>query len=107
MHQHPLTHTSSHPALSTRPADTVKSSLTIAVSTALLAWSMIDFRGGYEKAEAMDHGLELIKYGADYLVKCHVGKTQFVAQVGGATRSASCSADGLLHSRRASGVSGV
>jgi hypothetical protein len=45
---------------------------------------MVDFRGGYEKAEAMEHGLELIKYGADYLVKCHVGKTQFVAQVGAA-----------------------
>jgi endoglucanase len=30
----------------------------------------------------MEHGLDLIKWGADYLVRCHVGKTQFVAQVG-------------------------
>ncbi len=42
---------------------------------------------GYEAAKQKQHVLDLIKWGADYLIKCHVDKDTFVAQVGNVTQS--------------------
>jgi hypothetical protein len=36
---------------------------------------------GYEASKQKQHVLDLIKWGADYLIKCHVEKDKFVAQV--------------------------
>ena len=42
---------------------------------------------GYEVAKQRQHALDLIKWGSDYLIKCHVEKDKFVAQVGNVSLS--------------------
>jgi hypothetical protein len=66
--------------------DNIKNSYTIATTVTFLAWSMIEFSAGYKTSGNLAHALDLIKWGADYLVKCHTEPQQFVAQVRAAGR---------------------
>ncbi len=48
----------------------------------LLAWSGIDFKKGYQRANQYEHMLDMIKWGTDYFIKCHPEKYVFYIQVG-------------------------
>ena len=48
----------------------------------LIAWSAIEFKEGYEKAGQYDYVLDMVKWGADYFVKCHAEKDTLYIQVG-------------------------
>lgn len=67
--------------------DHVKFGLPLASSLTLLSWGVIQYHQAYVKSGQLDEVLDAIRWGTDYLVKCHVvgtdGKTQELwAQVG-------------------------
>jgi hypothetical protein len=47
----------------------------------LLAWSLVEFAGGYSAAGALNSATNQLKWGADYLMKAHVTPSSFVVQV--------------------------
>jgi hypothetical protein len=48
----------------------------------LIAWSGIDFKKGYERANQYEYMLDMIKWGTDFFIKCHPEKYVFYIQVG-------------------------
>ena len=48
----------------------------------LIAWSGIEFKEGYEKANQYKYMLDMVKWGADYFIKCHAEKEVLYIQVG-------------------------
>lgn len=67
--------------------DHVKFGLPLASSLTMLSWGVIQYREAYVKSGQLDKLLDAIRWGTDYLLKCHVigtdGKTQELwAQVG-------------------------
>ena len=53
--------------------DYVKFSFPMASAMTLLAWGMVEFSDGYKFAGEYQNGLNALKWGADYLIKCHTG----------------------------------
>jgi hypothetical protein len=47
----------------------------------LLAWSLVEFSGGYSAAGALSSATSQLKWGADYLMKAHITPSSFVVQV--------------------------
>lgn len=51
----------------------------------LLAWGMLSYPKGFAKAGQMQHGLDNLRWGSDYLLSSYLGNTTngttFVAQV--------------------------
>ena len=62
--------------------DNVKFNFPQASALTLIAWSGIEFAEGYKKAGQWDQLLEMVKWGTDYLLKCHSGKNELYVQVG-------------------------
>ena len=62
--------------------DNVKFNFPQASAITLLAWSGIDFADGYKKAGQFEYLLDAVKWGTDYLIKCHSGKNELYVQVG-------------------------
>ena len=67
--------------------DHVKFGLPMAFSLTMLAWGGVEFQGAYEEANQLTPLLDVLKWGTDYLMKCHVrnpdGSTAaFYGQVG-------------------------
>ena len=62
--------------------DNVKFNFPQASAITILAWSGIDFAEGYKKAGQYDYLLDAVKWGTDYLIKCHTGKNELYVQVG-------------------------
>ena len=62
--------------------DYVKSTKTIGHSMALLAWALLEFRDGFAEAGALQAALESLRWGAEYLVRCHPHPDLLVVQVG-------------------------
>ena len=54
---------------------TVKVTMPIAWSTAMLAWGVQDFLPGYKKSGSYAAAILNIKWGTDYLLKTIVGNT--------------------------------
>ena len=48
----------------------------------LIAWSGIDFKEGYERANQYENMLDMVKWGTDFFIKCHPDKYTFFIQVG-------------------------
>ena len=48
----------------------------------VLAWGMIEFENGYRQAREYENSLRIVKWGLDYLIKCHPSENLFYAQVG-------------------------
>jgi len=65
--------------------DHLKTALTTSVATALLAWGLLEFPGGHARAGQGRWAREALRWSADWLMACHVGPQQFVAQVGNQT----------------------
>jgi hypothetical protein len=64
------------------PADHVKFNLPGAWTLHVLAWGMLDFMTGYEASGQLQYALRTLKFGADFLMACHVDDDTIVAQVG-------------------------
>ncbi len=67
--------------------DHVKFGLPMAYSLTMLAWGGVEYGSAYEEAQQMAPLRDILKWGADYLMKCHVrnpdGSTsEFYGQVG-------------------------
>lgn len=62
--------------------DHVKFGFPMAASTTLLAWGVVEYRDGFEKAGQLEPMLAGLRWAADYFVKCHTGPTEFYGQVG-------------------------
>ncbi|XP_070574024.1 endoglucanase E-4-like [Ptychodera flava] len=64
--------------------DHLKFSLTIAFAMGLLSWGYIEFPDAYESHGMTDKLMTTIRWGTDYLMKCHTEKDEFIYQVGNA-----------------------
>ncbi len=62
--------------------DHVKFNLPMAYSVAMLAWSVYEYPGAYQKTGELTHILDNIKWAADYLMKCHPSPDVYYYQVG-------------------------
>ena len=62
--------------------DNVKFNFPQAFSLTMLAWSGITFADGYTKSGQMEYLLDAVKWGTDYLIKCHTSKDELYVQVG-------------------------
>jgi hypothetical protein len=62
--------------------DHVKFNLPMAYSVAMLAWSVYEYPGAYDKTGETSRILENIKWAADYLMKCHPTSDVYYYQVG-------------------------
>ena len=62
--------------------DNVKFNFPQAFTLTLLAWSGITFADGYTKSGQMEYLLDAVKWGTDYLIKCHTSKNELYVQVG-------------------------
>ena len=62
--------------------DNVKFNFPQASALTILSWSGVDFADGYKKAGQYENLLDAVKWGTDYLIKCHTGKDELYVQVG-------------------------
>jgi hypothetical protein len=62
--------------------DNAKFNFPGAATMTLLAWSGVDYAEGYKNAGQWEYLLDAVRWGADYFMKCHTGKTELYAQVG-------------------------
>ena len=62
--------------------DHMKFALPLASALTLIAWGAIEYRGGYERAAQWSHLLDVIRWGADWIMKAHASERVFYAQVG-------------------------
>jgi len=62
--------------------DNVKFNFPQAYTLTMLSWSGITFRDGYEKSNQFEYLLDTVKWGTDYLIKCHTSKNELYVQVG-------------------------
>lgn len=61
--------------------DYVKYSFPIATSMTTLAWSLVEFSGGYAAAGSLNTATSQLRWGADYLMRAHATPSSFVVQV--------------------------
>src|SRR5262245_38662383 len=62
--------------------DHMKFALPLASALTLMAWGGIEYRGGYERPAQWSHLLDVIRWGADWIMKAHASERVFYAQVG-------------------------
>jgi hypothetical protein len=62
--------------------DNVKFGLPMASTVATLSWSVYEYRDALADAGQLDEVLDAIKWGTDYLIKCHTAPYEFYYQVG-------------------------
>ena len=53
----------------------------MAFTLTVLAWGGIDHAGGYYKAGQMNYLRQAVKWGTDYLMRCHTSKYELYVQV--------------------------
>ena len=46
-----------------------------------VAWSVVDFRAGYEAAGELTNVLDSLRWPLDYFIKCHVSDNEYYSQV--------------------------
>lgn len=62
--------------------DMLKLNFPLATSISFLSWGALDFDKAYESTGHKNAALSNIKWGADYLLACHLSKTEIVGQIG-------------------------
>eukprot|EP00002_Diphylleia_rotans_P007634 TRINITY_DN17294_c0_g1_i1.p1 TRINITY_DN17294_c0_g1~~TRINITY_DN17294_c0_g1_i1.p1 ORF type:complete len:548 (-),score=113.39 TRINITY_DN17294_c0_g1_i1:66-1709(-) len=62
--------------------DRVKSTQTISFAATALAWATLEFADGFSRANSLEYQLNNLVWAAEYLVKCHLGPEELVAQAG-------------------------
>jgi endoglucanase len=48
----------------------------------MLAWSIIDFKQGFERAREYNNYIQELKWGTDFLIKAHISKFEMVGLIG-------------------------
>lgn len=62
--------------------DFVKFGLPLGETLTLLSWSILEFSDNYRAVGELENARSAVKWGTDYLLKCHTKKNEFYAQVG-------------------------
>jgi len=62
--------------------DYVKFNFPQAAAMTMLAWGMVEFSEGYKFAGEYKYGLDTLRWGMDYFMKCHTKPNEFYGQVG-------------------------
>lgn len=62
--------------------DNVKFNLPAAYTLAMLSWSLNENKDAYVKSGQLKYIVDSIKWGSDYLIKCHTAPNEFYYQVG-------------------------
>ena len=62
--------------------DNVKFTYPMASTLTLIAWSGIEFESAYKSSNQWDNLLDMIRWGTDYLIKCHPSKEVLYVSVG-------------------------
>ncbi|MBN1764100.1 MAG: glycoside hydrolase family 9 protein [Sedimentisphaerales bacterium] len=62
--------------------DHVKFGLPLASTITTLCWGVYEYRDAYAGVGQLDEVLDAIRWGTDYLIKCHTGPNEFYYQVG-------------------------
>jgi hypothetical protein len=62
--------------------DNVKFQLPAAWTASMLAWSIIQFKGGYEKAGQLQHALDTVRWATDFFIKSNFAPDRLIGQVG-------------------------
>ncbi|MNW25578.1 Endoglucanase 1 precursor [compost metagenome] len=65
--------------------DHVKFGLPMAYSATMLAWSVYEYRDGYEQTGQLDEILDNIRWATDYFMKAHTAPNELYGQVGNGT----------------------
>ncbi|WP_018751213.1 glycoside hydrolase family 9 protein [Paenibacillus sanguinis] len=65
--------------------DHVKFGLPMASTATMLAWSVYEYRDGYEQAGQLDEILDNIRWATDYFIKAHTAPNELWGQVGNGT----------------------
>ena len=61
--------------------DYVKFNFPMAAALTILSWSGIDYKEGYEASNQLQYLYEAVKWGTDYLIKCHPQENLLYGQV--------------------------
>ena len=61
--------------------DHVKFLFPMSFSLTLLSWGGIDYKDGYKTAEEWSILLDTVKWGTDFIMKCHVAENELYVQV--------------------------
>lgn len=48
----------------------MKTTKVTAATATVLAWGLLKFRAGYETADQLEPGMQTLKWGLDYILKC-------------------------------------
>ncbi|KAJ7564102.1 hypothetical protein O6H91_02G002100 [Diphasiastrum complanatum] len=70
--------------------DNVKYTFPMAFTITMLSWGVIEYGNKYNNARELQHALDSIRWGTDYLLKAYSGPTQLWVQVGAATADHQC-----------------
>ncbi|KAK9821120.1 hypothetical protein WJX81_000795 [Elliptochloris bilobata] len=62
--------------------DHLKTSFSIGIAASLMAWGILEFPQGHERAGATGRAHASLRWAADYLMACHTAPNEFVGQVG-------------------------
>ncbi|ORX80676.1 beta-1,4-endoglucanase, partial [Basidiobolus meristosporus CBS 931.73] len=62
--------------------DFIKFGLPGAYAMTMLSWSLLEYPLGFQRTGQLEHMLQAIKWGLDFILKCHVERQKFVVQVG-------------------------
>lgn len=62
--------------------DHVKFGFPMAASATMLAWSVYEYKDGYEQAGQLDYILDNLRYVNDYFIKAHTAPNELYGQVG-------------------------
>lgn len=65
--------------------DHVKFGFPMAYTATMLAWSVYEYREGYEQSGQLEHILDNIRWATDYFIKAHTAPNEFWGQVGNGT----------------------
>ncbi|KAJ8946377.1 hypothetical protein NQ314_008907 [Rhamnusium bicolor] len=60
----------------------VKFSFTMAFTTTILSWGVIEYKDAYEEVGQYSQVLDAIKWSTDYFIKCHASPKELYGQVG-------------------------
>lgn len=62
--------------------DYIKFGFPLAFSLSLLSWGGLEFTAGYEDTGLMGELEDTVRWGTDYLLKCHVSEYELYGQLG-------------------------
>ncbi|AWB46889.1 endoglucanase [Paenibacillus sp. CAA11] len=65
--------------------DHVKFGLPMAYSATMLAWSVYEYKEGYEQSGQLEEILDNIRWATDYFMKAHTAPNEFYGQIGNGT----------------------